>query len=175
MRKCGNLFSLLSSYVSAARPASRGLRSVSADSLTARRFSVPHDCAGTSVAPFSLWFALPGHRLHIVGEDGPPCVTNLHVGDILLRVPSVMLGYYKQDPASTGSDDSNGCLAHGRSSYLAGGDLFVFGARTTSSSSTRKYHPAEFGLAVDSLGGVRRVLCSPSAATEIGAGVKSGR
>jgi len=96
-----------------------------------------------------------GHELRIVGSDGRP-LPERHVGEIVLRGPSVMLGYYRQD-ALTAQTIRDEWLYTGDLGYLAGGDLFVCGrAKDIFIVNGRKYHPQDLEWAVESLAGVRR-------------------
>jgi fatty-acyl-CoA synthase len=161
----------LAEHVLAATFAPRGRRPrtdhVAAEAVTARRLAVPHDGTGASLTLVSCGFALPGHRLEIVGDDGRP-VAERHVGEILLSGPSVMLGYYKQDEL-TAQTIRGGWLHTGDLGYLSGGELFVCGrAKDIIIVNGRKYHPQDLEWAVDGLGGVRRGRVVAFGATENG-------
>ena len=161
----------LAEHVLAATFPPRGRRPrteiVSADALTGARVAVPADGAGASLALVSCGSALPGHRLQIVDEDGG-VAEERHVGEILLKGPSVMLGYYKQE-ALTEQTIRDGWLHTGDLGYLAGGELFVCGrAKDLIIVNGRKYHPQDLEWAIDGLGGVRRGRVVAFGASESG-------
>ena len=138
-------------------PRGRRLRTdeVVADDLIAQRIAIPYAGEGSSVSLVSCGAPLPGHHLQIAGEDGQP-VAERHVGEILLRGPSVMLGYYKQDEL-TAQAVREGWLHTGDLGYLSGGELFVCGrTKDLIIVHGRKYHPQDLEWAVDGLAGVRR-------------------
>ena len=140
---------------------------VAADDLTERRVAVPYDGPRPAVSLVSCGFALPGHQIQIVGEDGRPLPDN-HVGEILLAGPSVMLGYYRQD-ALTDQTVRDGWLHTGDLGYLSDGELFVCGrAKDVIIVHGRKYHPQDLEWAVDGVPGVRRGRVVAFGATEHG-------
>jgi fatty-acyl-CoA synthase len=97
----------------------------------------------------------PEHRIQIVDEDGRP-LPELHVGEIVLAGPSVMLGYYREAEL-TAEAIRDGWLRTGDLGYLSDGELFVCGrAKDLIIVNGRKYHPQDFEWAVDTLAGVRR-------------------
>jgi fatty-acyl-CoA synthase len=140
---------------------------VAADDLTERRVAVPYDGPRPAVSLVSCGFALPGHQIQIVGEDGHPLPDN-HVGEILLAGPSVMLGYYRQ-AALTDQSVRDGWLHTGDLGYLSDGELFVCGrAKDVIIVHGRKYHPQDLEWAVDGVPGVRRGRVVAFGATEHG-------
>ena len=140
---------------------------VAADDLTERRVAVPYDGPRPAVSLVSCGFALPGHQIQIVGEDGQPLPDN-HVGEILLAGPSVMLGYYRQ-AALTDQTVRDGWLHTGDLGYLSDGELFVCGrAKDVIIVHGRKYHPQDLEWAVDGIPGVRRGRIVAFGATEHG-------
>ena len=69
---------------------------------------------------------LPGHQLQIRDQQGR-AIPERHVGRVLVRGPSVMSGYYR-DQLSTGHGvDADGWLDTGDLGYLSNGELFVTG------------------------------------------------
>jgi fatty-acyl-CoA synthase len=161
----------LAEHVVAATFPPRGRRPrtevVSTDALTGRRLAVPHDGSGQSIALVSCGSALPGHCLQIVGEDGR-VVEERHVGEILLKGPSVMLGYYKHE-GLTAQTIRDGWLHTGDLGYLSGGELFICGrAKDIIVVNGRKYHPQDLEWAVDGLSGVSRGRVVAFGSTESG-------
>jgi fatty-acyl-CoA synthase len=108
-----------------------------------------------SVAIVGCGRALPGHQIHILGEDGR-ALGEREVGEIALAGPSVMLGYYRED-GLTAEAVRNGWLHTGDLGYLSGGELFVCGrVKDIIIVNGRKYHPQDLEWAVHDLPGVRR-------------------
>jgi fatty-acyl-CoA synthase len=98
---------------------------------------------------------IPGHRIRIVGEDGRDA-DEREVGHITLSGPSVMLGYYRDEPL-TSQTIRDGWLYTGDLGYIADGELFVCGRlKDIVIVNGRKYHPQDLEWAVDQLGGIRR-------------------
>jgi fatty-acyl-CoA synthase len=128
---------------------------ISADDLTERRVATPAPAGGASVALVSCGRALPGHEIRVVGDDGRP-VREREVGEITLRGPSVMVGYYR-DRAATAEAIRNGWLYTGDLGYVSGGELFVCGrAKDIIIVNGRKYHPQDLEWAAGEVAGVRR-------------------
>jgi fatty-acyl-CoA synthase len=99
--------------------------------------------------------ALPGHTIRIVAEDGRE-VPDGQVGEIELRGPSVMAGYYRQ-PALTAKTVGSGWLHTGDLGFVRDAELFVCGrAKELIIVNGRKHHPQDLEWAVDDLAGVRR-------------------
>jgi acyl-CoA synthetase (AMP-forming)/AMP-acid ligase II len=97
----------------------------------------------------------PGHALRVLDQDGRE-LPERRVGEIVLKGPSVMLGYYKQD-ALTARTIRDGWLYTGDLGYVADGELYICGrAKDLIIVNGRKYHPQDLEWAVDDLDGVRR-------------------
>lgn len=129
---------------------------VSADNLTSGSEAVPAAADDdTAVEIVSCGRPFPGHDLRIVDEHGQ-ALPERQVGEIVLKGPSVMLGYYRQD-ALTAQTIRDGWLHTGDLGYVAGGELFVCGrAKDVIIVNGRKYHPQDLEWAVDDIAGVRR-------------------
>ena len=129
--------------------------SLDADDLNKRRVATAAPAADNTVTIVSCGRAFPGHDLRVVDEAGRP-LPERHVGEIVLKGPSVMLGYYRQD-LLTAQTIRDGWLHTGDLGYLSGGELFVCGrAKDVIIAHGRKYHPQDLEWAVDDLAGVRR-------------------
>ncbi|HEY2905019.1 MAG TPA: fatty acyl-AMP ligase [Vicinamibacterales bacterium] len=127
---------------------------VDAADLTDRRIARPSP-RGQTVAVVGCGMPFPDHQIRIIGEDGREAPER-GVGEITLRGPSVMLGYYKDDELSA-QTIRDGWLHTGDLGYLAGGELFVCGrVKDIIIANGRKYHPQDLEWAVDQLPGVRR-------------------
>jgi len=127
---------------------------VDAADLTDRRLARPSP-RGQTVAVVGCGMPFPDHQIRIIGEDGGEA-SEREVGEITLRGPSVMLGYYKDDALSARTI-RDGWLHTGDLGYLAGGELFVCGrVKDIIIANGRKYHPQDLEWAVDQLAGVRR-------------------
>ena len=97
----------------------------------------------------------PGHEVRIAdGHDRP--VPERCVGEILLRGPSVMQGYYR-DPRHSAEALRSGWLHTGDLGYLADGELFVCGRKKDLIIvHGRNYHPQDLEWAASEVEGVRR-------------------
>jgi fatty-acyl-CoA synthase len=138
-------------------PRGRGLRTecVSADALTQRRTAVPAEDGAAAVTFVSCGRPFPGHELRIVREDGHLAADG-EVGEITLRGPSVMLGYYTGGRL-TPEGIRDGWLCTGDLGYLSGGELFVCGReKDVIIVHGRKYHPQDLEWAVADLPGIKR-------------------
>jgi len=128
---------------------------VSRNDLLERRIAAPAHDGDASIALVGCGRPFPGHQLEIVDEGGH-VLPERHVGEIVLRGPSVMRGYYKQE-ALTAETLRDGRLRTGDLGYLSEGELFVCGrAKDIIIVNGRKYHPQDLEWIVDELSGVRR-------------------
>jgi len=108
-----------------------------------------------AVALPSLGWALPGHEVRILGEDGAECPERV-VGEVLVRGPSLMEGYW-QRPEATREVIREGWFYTGDLGYLAGGELYVCGRRKDLIIVRgRNYDPQDFERAAESVKGVRQ-------------------
>jgi acyl-CoA synthetase (AMP-forming)/AMP-acid ligase II len=128
---------------------------LAADDLNDHRFARAAGQEDNAVTLVGCGRALPDHQLRIVDDEGEQ-VPERQVGEIVLRGPSVMLGYYKQ-PALTARTIRDGWLHTGDLGYVSDGELFVCGrAKDIIIVNGRKFHPQDLEWAVDDLDGVRR-------------------
>jgi fatty-acyl-CoA synthase len=128
---------------------------LSAGDLNDRRLARLADDEDSTVTLVGCGRAFPGHEIRIAGADGS-ALPDRHVGEILLKGPSVMLGYYKHD-ALTAQSIRDGWLHTGDLGYVSDGELFVCGrAKDIIIVNGRKYYPQDLEWAVDDLEGVRR-------------------
>jgi fatty-acyl-CoA synthase len=139
---------------------------VDAADLTDRRIARPSP-RGQTIAVVGCGVPFPDHQIRIVGEDGREA-SEREVGEITLRGPSVMLGYYKDDALSA-QTIRDGWLHTGDLGYLADGELFVCGrVKDVIIANGRKYHPQDLEWAVDQLTGVRRGRVAAFGAAQAG-------
>lgn len=97
----------------------------------------------------------PGHDLRIVDERDRQ-VTERHVGEIVLRGPSVMKEY-DGEPELTGEALRGGWLHTGDLGYLAAGELFVCGRKKDLIIvNGRNHYPQDLEWAAGEVPGVRR-------------------
>jgi len=128
---------------------------ISRDDLLDRRIAAPTRDGHASIALVSCGRPFPGHELQIV-DDAGRVLPERHVGEIVLRGPSVMRGYFMHE-ALTVETLRDGRLWTGDLGYLSEGELFVCGrAKDVIIVSGRKYHPQDLEWIVDGLSGVRR-------------------
>jgi fatty-acyl-CoA synthase len=161
----------LAEHVLAATFPPRGRRprvdAVSLDQLNDRRAVRAVDAEDKTVTLVSCGRPFPEHELRILGDDGRQ-LSERQVGEIVLKGPSVMLGYYRQD-GLTAQTVVSGWLRTGDLGYLAGGELFVCGrAKDIIIANGRKYHPQDLEWAVDDLPGVRRGRVVAFGTSELG-------
>jgi fatty-acyl-CoA synthase len=125
------------------------------DDLLERSIATPTRDRDASIALVSCGRPFPDHELQIV-DDGGHVLPERRVGEIVLRGPSVMRGYYNAE-ALTAETLRDGRLWTGDLGYLSDGELFVCGrAKDIIIVNGRKYHPQDLEWIVDELSGVRR-------------------
>ncbi|HKE15034.1 MAG TPA: fatty acyl-AMP ligase [Kofleriaceae bacterium] len=96
----------------------------------------------------------PLHDLRIAGEDGE-ALPERRVGQILVRGPSLMKGYY-DDEEATAEAMADGWLRTGDLGYLAGGDLYVCGRmKDVIITDGRNHYPADIEWQASLVDGVR--------------------
>jgi fatty-acyl-CoA synthase len=96
----------------------------------------------------------PGHEVRIADEDGLP-LPERAIGEIILRGPSVMQGYFEQ-PDSSARTLRDGWLHTGDEGYLSHGDLYVCGRqKDIVIVNGRNFYPEDLEWAVGELPGVR--------------------
>ncbi len=129
---------------------------INAAGLVDESRAIPQDepAAGRFVRVVSCGRAFPDHEVRIVNEDRQT-LPDRHVGEIIARGPSVMVGYF-EDPAATAETLQDGWLYTGDVGYMVGGELFVCGrTKDLIIRQGRKYHPPDLESAiVDLRGGV---------------------
>ena len=98
---------------------------------------------------------IPNTEVRIVDDTGT-VLPERHEGEIQVRSPSVMAGYYR-NPEATASALRNGWLATGDLGYLADGMLFVTGRKKEIIiRGGRNYYPQDIERAVMHVDGVRK-------------------
>ena len=128
---------------------------ISSEALVVRRRAAPprgpHERALRIVncgRPF------PGHEIRIVDEEGLE-LPERAVGEIIVRGPSVMQGYFEQ-PEPTARALRDGWLHTGDEGYLSHGDLYVCGRqKDIVIVNGRNFYPEDLEWAVGELPGVR--------------------
>jgi fatty-acyl-CoA synthase len=99
--------------------------------------------------------AFPEHELRIVGESGRPLPERC-VGEIIMRGPSVTLGYFGQ-PEATAMVYRGGWLYTGDLGYIADGQLYICGrSKDLIIIHGANYYPQDIEWAVAEVPGVQR-------------------
>jgi fatty-acyl-CoA synthase len=107
----------------------------------------------------SVGFALPHHELRIVGENGA-VLAEARLGEIEIRGPSLMQGYYKNEAATAEVMRAGGWLRTGDLGFLKDGELYVTGRRKEMIiKGGKNYFPQDIEAAAAGVKGVR-VGCS---------------
>lgn len=127
---------------------------VDAARLRRESVAVPASSTTSAVRLVSCGRPFPGHEIKVVDERGTS-LPDRHVGHILARGPSVMVGYF-EDPDSTAATLREGWLDTGDLGYTASGSLFVCGrTKDLIVRHGRKYHPPDLESAIADVEGVR--------------------
>jgi fatty-acyl-CoA synthase len=129
---------------------------VRADELREGGRAVPCEAGSKDAVRFvSCGRPFPGHEVRIADEYGRP-LPERSVGEIVLRGPSIMQGYYR-DQQHSSQALRNGFLHTGDLGYVANGDLFVCGRKKDLIIvHGRNYHPQDLEWAAAEADGVRR-------------------
>jgi acyl-CoA synthetase (AMP-forming)/AMP-acid ligase II len=99
---------------------------------------------------------LSGSELRIVDAETGASLAERREGEIILRGPSLMRGYF-QDPEATAEVLRDGWLWTGDLGYLAHGELYITGRRkSVLIRAGRKYHAGDLEGAAERVPGVRR-------------------
>jgi fatty-acyl-CoA synthase len=126
-------------------PLGRGPRvdTVRADALASAGRAIPCGDAGAGRADLvSCGRPFPAHEVRIADDRDRP-LADRHVGQILLRGPSVFRGYLGR-PALTRETLAHGWLHSGDTGYLADGELYVCGrVKDTIIVNGRNYYPQD--------------------------------
>jgi acyl-CoA synthetase (AMP-forming)/AMP-acid ligase II len=97
----------------------------------------------------------PGHEVRILDERGQP-LGDRRVGEIVLKGPSVMVGYFEDDDA-TREALRDGWLHSGDLGYLANGELYVCGRiKDLIIVNGRNYYPQDLEWLASQVDGVRK-------------------
>jgi fatty-acyl-CoA synthase len=100
----------------------------------------------------------PGHEIAVVSADGK-ALGERHVGEILLRGPSVTAGYFG-DAEATAEGFSGGWLHTGDLGYFAAGELYICGrAKDLIILNGKNYYPQDIERIVSRIDGVRDGQC----------------
>jgi acyl-CoA synthetase (AMP-forming)/AMP-acid ligase II len=117
-----------------------------------RAVVAPAGAASTTLV--SVGTAVPGHEVRVVDDRGTPC-PELTVGEILVRGPSVMQGYFR-DPEATARTIVDGWLHTGDLGYVADGALYIAGrAKDLIIVRGRNVYPEDVERSAEGVSGVR--------------------
>ncbi len=136
------------------RPRAQRLRM---DRLTSESVAEPADAVGDfETAEFvSCGRPFDGHEVRIRLADGSFAEDN-RVGEVVLRGPSVMQGYYK-DSDATQAAIRDGWLHTGDKGYLSGGELYICGRiKDMIIVAGKNYYPTDIEWVAGEVDGIRR-------------------
>jgi acyl-CoA synthetase (AMP-forming)/AMP-acid ligase II len=153
-----------STLAAAFPPLERGARAEAVDPEVLRSTgrAAPARSGGRTVV--SVGRAFPGAELRVVDPEGKPLPERVE-GEIVLRGPSVMSGYYR-DPEATARVLRDGWLHTGDLGFVADGELFVTGRlKATIIRAGEKYHAEDLERAAERVVDVRHG-CSAAFAIE---------
>jgi fatty-acyl-CoA synthase len=139
-------------------PLDRGARceDVDPDVLRTEGRAAPARAGGPARRLVSVGRAFPGSELRIVDPEHGAPLPDRREGEITLRGPSVMQGYFC-DPDATADALRDGWLWTGDLGYLADGELFITGRRkSVLIRAGRKFHATDLEAAAERVPGVRR-------------------
>ena len=107
-----------------------------------------------AVSFVSVGKPLEGVSVEIRDEHGEP-VPDAHVGEVVVKSPSVMMGYFG-NPAATREVLSDGWLDTGDLGYVKAGRLYITGrSKDLIIRAGRNYYPQDIEDAATSVNGVR--------------------
>lgn len=138
-------------------PRGRGLgtREVASEALRERHLAAEPAATDPAHEIAACGPPLPDHEVKIAGQKGealPEC----HEGEILVRGPSVTVGYFG-DPEATAESFRDGWLRTGDLGFLDGGELYVTGRdKDLIIHNGRNYHPQDIEWCASEVEGVRR-------------------
>jgi acyl-CoA synthetase (AMP-forming)/AMP-acid ligase II len=113
----------------------------------------------------SVGNAFSGSQIRVADPESGAALPERREGEILLRGPSIMRGYF-EDPEATREAIRDGWLWTGDLGYLAGGELFLTGrSKAVLIRAGRKFHAADLERAAERVPGIRRG-CSAALAVE---------
>lgn len=128
---------------------------VSLEKMADNRAVTTDASADDAVAMVNCGKPFAGHELRILDEHGHP-VGEREVGQIALRGPSVMAGYYN-DPEATQEAMPDGWLRTGDLGYTVDGDLYVCGRiKDLIIVAGKNYYPTDIEWSASEVDGVRR-------------------
>ena len=123
--------------------------------LAEQRTAVSTESAQGAVRLVSCGSPFTGHELAIRGADGS-AMNEREVGEIFLRGPSVMQGYY-EDAGATGEAIQGGWLRTGDLGYMHQGELYICGrSKEVIIVSGRNYYPNDLEFALADIEGIRK-------------------
>ncbi len=108
-----------------------------------------------SVRVVCVGSALPGHEIAIADPETAGRLPERHIGEVLVRGPSVMQGYFNS-PEESARTVRNGWLHTGDLGFLAAGELYLTGRiKDVIIRHGRNYYPADLECQISRLEGIR--------------------
>jgi len=136
---------------------------VDQDTLWADGEAVPTDEGGLEIVGCGR--AFPEHGIRIVDVDSREVLPDRKVGEIEVRGPSVMQGYYENETDTRRTIDEDGWMKTGDLGYLVDGSVYICGrAKDVIIVNGKNYYPQDLEWAGSEVPGVRagNVIAFPS-------------
>jgi acyl-CoA synthetase (AMP-forming)/AMP-acid ligase II len=129
---------------------------VRAEALWGEGHAEPAQTDDEAVEIVECGSAFPGHEIRIVDPETRAPLGERRVGEIQVRGPSVMPGYFDNPEATARALDSEGWLSTGDLGYLAEGRLVICGRqKDVLIVNGRNYYPQDLEWAASSVEGIR--------------------
>ena len=100
--------------------------------------------------------AFPGHEIRVVDVESREVLRDRRVGEIELRGPSVMSGYYEMPEATAETIGEDGFMRTGDLGYLVDGNIYICGrAKDVIIVNGKNYYPQDLEWSACEVDGVR--------------------
>lgn len=129
---------------------------VAADKLWGEGVAEPAANGGESVEIVGCGGAFPNHEIRIVHPESREPLEERRVGEIQIRGPSVMPGYFEDEESTRSAIDPEGWLSTGDLGYLADGHVFICGRqKDVIIVNGKNYYPTDLEWVAGEVEGIR--------------------